>query len=227
MGEQMRIDQGVAGRSARREGERSHERINGKRATRPGIARLFGPSPEEKRLAAREKRWVTGARGEEMLAETLARRCPGVLLLHDRRVPGSRANIDHIAVVPSGVYVIDAKRYRGMIEVRKPLFGEAKLMIAGRDRTKLIHGLEDQVGVVRASLAGLAAEAPVHGCLCFLNPEGLLAESGLPLLKTLTLNGYHLYTPRRLAKRLNKPGPVTPQRCDAIHAQIAQRLRVA
>ncbi len=56
-------------------------------------------------------------------------------------MPGSRANIDHLAVAPSGVYVIDAKRYKGKIEVRRPLFGKSKLLIASRDKTKLLDGL--------------------------------------------------------------------------------------
>lgn len=34
-------------------------------------------------------------------------------VLRDRRIPGSRANIDHLAVTPTGVHVIDAKRYNG------------------------------------------------------------------------------------------------------------------
>ena len=38
--------------------------------------------------------------------------------------------------------MIDAKRYKGKIEVRKPFFGDAKLVIGGRDKTKLIVGLE-------------------------------------------------------------------------------------
>jgi hypothetical protein len=33
--------------------------------------------------------------------------------VHDRRVPGCKAIIDHIAVSPGGVYVIDAKKYTG------------------------------------------------------------------------------------------------------------------
>jgi hypothetical protein len=37
------------------------------------------------------------------------------VVLHDRAVPRGRANIDHIAVVPSGVWVIDTKRYRGRV----------------------------------------------------------------------------------------------------------------
>ncbi len=145
---------GVPGRSARREAKRLRERRLRVAGERSGLVRIFfGVSAAEKRLVAMERDWVTGARGEEMLAEHLARKCPGTALLHDRRMPSSRANIDHIAVAPSGVYVIDAKRYKWKIEVRKPLFGDAKLVIAGRDRTELIHGLQKQVGVVKTDIA--------------------------------------------------------------------------
>ena len=63
--------------------------------------------------------WAVGARGEELLAtglDGLAEQ--GVHALHDRRIPGSRSNIDHIAIAPSGVYVIDAKRYTGRPNLR-------------------------------------------------------------------------------------------------------------
>ena len=33
-------------------------------------------------------------------------------VMHDRRIRGTKANIDHIAIGPSGVWVIDAKRYK-------------------------------------------------------------------------------------------------------------------
>ncbi len=55
-------------------------------------------------------------------------------MLHDRRIPGSRANIDHIAIATSGVWVIDAKRYKGKVQVSRPLFGQPKLTIAGATR---------------------------------------------------------------------------------------------
>jgi hypothetical protein len=38
--------------------------------------------------------------------------------LHDRRVSGTRANIDHFVIGPAGVFVIDAKRYEGQIHIR-------------------------------------------------------------------------------------------------------------
>ena len=38
---------------------------------------------------------------------------PTVRVLHDRRIPGTRANIEHLVVCPTGVLVVDAKRYVG------------------------------------------------------------------------------------------------------------------
>jgi Nuclease-related domain len=149
---------------------------------------------------------ATGAEGEEALAAFLARRCPDVIVLNDRRMPHSRANIDHLAIAPSGIRVIDAKRYKEKIEVRKPFFGEEKLVIAGRDKTKLIEGLSKQAEAVRGGLGLIEKQLPVHACLCFLNSEGQSGGSGIPLLQTLTVSGFPLMNPRRLAKRLNQPG---------------------
>jgi hypothetical protein len=224
-------DSGVAGRSARREYERRRERRQQSARSKSDLARLFAvllsPSAKEKRQLADEKHWATGAQGEAILAEFLAKRCPDVRVLHDRRMPHSKANIDHIAVGASGVYVIDAKRYRGKIEVRQPLFGAPKLRIAGRDRTKLVDGLAKQVAVVEATLAGLAPEVPVHGCLCFVAPEGFMADSGLPVLRTLRINRYPLYYPRRLARRLNRSGPLTREQAHEMHAALAETLAPA
>jgi hypothetical protein len=58
---------------------------------------------------------------------------------------------------------ISIKRYRGKIEVRQPLFGAAKLKIAGRDQTKLVDGLARQVAVVEATLAGTLRDGD-QGC---------------------------------------------------------------
>jgi Nuclease-related domain len=223
-------DAGTAGASARERAEEIRELRSraDAHAGGSGAARflrfLAGPSQAERRLIADERRWRTGARGEELLAEALARRCPQATILHDRRIPRSVANIDHLAITPSGVYVIDAKRYRGNITVEKPLFGSAKLMVAGRDRTGLIAGLEKQVAVVRAALLAHADDVPVHGCLCFVAPEGLLADVGLPLIRTLHINGYPLYYSRRLARRLNRPGPLSPERARELRNELCARL---
>ncbi len=219
---------GVAGASACAEALRLEERLKAIRAARGPIGRAFTdlfPSQTERRLRREHANWRTGAEGEWTLAAALVKHCPEVSVLADRRQPGSRANIDLIALAPSGVYVIDCKRYKGKIEVAAPLFGQPKLRIAGRDRTKLIDGLERQVEHVRAALA--EPGPTIHGCLCFVAPEGIMADVGLPLFRTPKIRGYRLYQPRSLARRLNGKGPLSPSQMGSLHADLARLLPAA
>jgi Nuclease-related domain len=58
--------------------------------------------------------WHDGARGERATARRLRRlERHGYVVLHDLQVPGSRANLDHLAIGPAGVFAIDSKYYRG------------------------------------------------------------------------------------------------------------------
>ncbi|NLA37157.1 MAG: NERD domain-containing protein [Actinobacteria bacterium] len=58
--------------------------------------------------------WRQGAIGEQKVARVLDGLAGAELIaLHDRKLPKSRANFDHLVVTPSGVWVIDAKRYIG------------------------------------------------------------------------------------------------------------------
>ena len=218
---------GAAGSSARHHAERL--RLDREQRTREQgpLARAgtsFFPPPETRRRRLQERNWATGTEGEEGLAACLSRRCPEVPMLHDRAAPLSRANIDHIAIAPSGVYVIDCKRYRGKIEVTTPLFGSQKLKVNGRNRTSLIRGLERQVAHVQAALSGLGAEIPVHGCLCFVAPAGDFGIVGLPIFRTPKIDGYPLYHAGRLARRLNRSGPIDGEDARALHQELARRL---
>jgi hypothetical protein len=75
-------------------------------------------------------RWTRGADGEASTAELL-----GVLptrrwaVWHDLRVPGSRANIDHLVVGRSGVWVVDTKTTRAEVTAgwRSVHFGGRRL----------------------------------------------------------------------------------------------------
>jgi Nuclease-related domain len=222
-------DLGVAGRSARREQRRRRQRRQDAAARRPTLlAWLLGPSAAEKRLLASERAWGQGAHGEEQVAEWLGRRCPGVLFLHDRRMPRSRANIDHIAVAASGVYVIDTKCHRGKVQVSRPLFGEPKLTVAGNNRTSMIDSLDRQVSVVAHALAERTPAVPIWGCMCFIAAPGLFADCGLPVVRTLKLKGYPLYRVGRLARRLNRAGPLAePEQIRSVHSALARRLPAA
>jgi Nuclease-related domain len=150
------IPSGIAGAFARREHERRvAKREDRVRSRHPKLGRFILAVTDEPQSTTA---WQAGARGEEMLAARLeALRQHGALLLHDRRIPGTRANIDHIVVAPSGVYVIDAKRYGGRPHLKveggivRPRV--EKLMVGSRECTELVAGVIKQVDLVRAAPA--------------------------------------------------------------------------
>jgi Nuclease-related domain len=62
--------------------------------------------------------WRRGANGERRTARLLAPlERHGWAILHDLAIPGSQANIDHLAIGPGGVLVVDSKRYRGRLRL--------------------------------------------------------------------------------------------------------------
>jgi Nuclease-related domain len=70
------------------------------------------------RPSAEALAWQRGAEGERHVArllEPLVRAGWGVN--HDLRVPGSRANVDHVVVGPPGIFAIDTKHYRGRLRL--------------------------------------------------------------------------------------------------------------
>lgn len=61
-------------------------------------------------------RWRMGAVGERRTARRLnALRRHGWSVFHDLSLPGSRANVDHLVVGASGVYLVDSKYRRGAV----------------------------------------------------------------------------------------------------------------
>ncbi|HET9781254.1 MAG TPA: nuclease-related domain-containing protein, partial [Candidatus Dormibacteraeota bacterium] len=114
--------------------------------------------------------------GEQKLAEALAG-VEGLRVLHDRRVPGTRGNIDHIVVSPAGVFVIDAKLYRGVIRVRDrgTLFKkDDRLYVGGRDCSRLAENMTWQVSAICSVLASVDVQyagVPVQPVLCFVDGE--------------------------------------------------------
>jgi hypothetical protein len=65
-------------------------------------------------------RWARGAAGELVTAallEELPRR--RWVVLHDLALPASRANIDHLVIGPTGVWVVDTKAYRARVTAKR------------------------------------------------------------------------------------------------------------
>jgi hypothetical protein len=88
----------------------------------------------------------------------------GVVSLHDRAIPGSRADIDHIAIGPSGVYVIDTNVCHGPVE----RIGN-RLFVDDRDRTDLAIAMSHRVAAVSSALHDM--RIPISRALCFVGGE--------------------------------------------------------
>jgi nuclease-like protein len=60
--------------------------------------------------------WQRGAEGERRTARLLDRLTrDGYVVFHDLAVPDSDANVDHLVIGPSGVFVIDSKQWTGSV----------------------------------------------------------------------------------------------------------------
>jgi hypothetical protein len=68
------------------------------------------------RASAEARAWRRGAAGERRTARLLRRlERDGYVSLHDLAIPGSRANVDHLVIGPTGVVVVDSKQYTGRV----------------------------------------------------------------------------------------------------------------
>ncbi len=219
--EQVPADPGVPGASARREFER--RKANRKKRVmdrHPRVGRLVHAFSDEPQSTSS---WNTGALGEERVGGRLNELASDRLrVLHDRAIPGSRANIDHIAIAPTGVYVIDPKKYAGgpRLKIEGGLFRprNEKLMVGSRDCTKLVAGVLKQVGVVREMLDD---EVPVHGILCFV-------EADWPLIGgSFSTQGVSVLWPRRLYSTLQGDGGLSVEAINSLHRTLATGLPAA
>ena len=76
--------------------------------------------------------WQRGARGERHTARLLRRLTrDGYVVFHDLVVPGSDANVDHLVIGPSGVFVIDSKQWTGHVHQGADGAGLAQPLPAG------------------------------------------------------------------------------------------------
>jgi len=211
-------DPGTPGASAIAEGERRKNRRVEE------VRRQYGDYAAEvaEELAARDAAasWGRGGTGETRLASFVAREVgDSVIPLHDRLIPGTRGNIDHIFVAATGIWVVDSKAYKGKVERREdgPIWKRTnELWIDGRNRSRLANGLEKQVSAVIAALERDEAfkGTNVHAALCLVDSEWALFNFPFQIG-----NVWVLYA-GALRKRLKKSGPLSRETME----RIAHRL---
>ena len=162
--------------------------------------------PQAEASAPRESEWHWWDRGADdqrqsrQRLEALLADAP-VRLLHDRRLPGNRANIDHIAVGPGGVTVFAVGRRR---------------------RNRDLSGLELQIEVVRTVLMEeRLAHIAVQGALC--TPG--VAE--LPPANRLQVGDVVIDGPRRIARLISEGGRLDTAAVEKVASALERRLPTA
>ncbi|MFZ4434370.1 MAG: nuclease-related domain-containing protein [Microthrixaceae bacterium] len=155
------------------------------------------------------QQWRKGAAGERRTAERLATLPPDYVVFHDLRVPGSRANIDHLVIGPTGVFVVDSKAYSGTFTD-----GSGTLW-RGRNP---INREVDTVQFI-ASRVSEHLDVPVRTVLCFTEANlprpvtnlGITSAVTLEALSDVLMSGHRQHADpqigwiARLASELTEP----------------------
>ncbi len=209
-----------AGAGARYEYERRMLSEKAQRERKWGRALSFLALPWQS-PSFNTRAWLQGSRGEVQLGALLdvwSKRHAGTVL-HDCRAsnrPGARTNIDHIAIAPSGVYVIDTKTLAGMVRVHRggiPFFRESwKLMVRGVDRTKLVDAMGWQVETVRRAIGDTTVE--IHPVLCIM-PKYAATWKG-----TVKMRGVIVTDAHGLIRQLRRRGTLQGVAKDAIERRL-------
>ena len=167
----------------------------------------FRPSPDA-------VAWRRGAAGEQRTARLLRPlERQGWVVLHDLAVPGSAANIDHLAIGPSGVFVIDSKQYRGRLQLNP-----SGRLWHGRyplDPTlRAVSFQADRAAQVLADPQVVVPIVAVHGVQV---PWGKVVTQGVPVVSA-----------RRLPSVLRTlPAVLGPERVAAVAHQARIGFRAA
>ena len=195
----------------------------------PSVDPVAGSSALRQDKRYRGDNNLKGAQGEYLMGTYLAADlAPGAHVLTDRRVPGdSEANIDHVVVASTGVWIIDSKKWTGEIRYRRPGLQSTDprkyLTVDGKDRTSEIAKIYRLVIPVAQVIAD--PSVTVHPVLAFIEATWGAMESlhfmrgkGPYEHEGVLISGGHSFI-----ELINATGPLTP---DAVES-LWRRLDVA
>jgi len=218
LAKQVGID-GTAGSSAAKEYKKRKASYENKiRSEHPVLGEFIARFGDEPHTV---KAWKKGQKGEQGVAGVIDELAVGKhwRVLHDRRIPGTKANIDHIVINSAGVWVVDAKNYRGLVrqEHSGGWLGSKevhKLYVGDRDCTSLIGGVNWQVSLVNDAIKRQTA---VTGVLAFYKAKWPWID------KPLEINGVVINS-KGLKHILTQPGDLSPSTIDKYASLLAQNF---
>jgi membrane protein implicated in regulation of membrane protease activity len=146
--------------------------------------------------------YARGQKGEASVTEVLQGLPEGYFLVNDLLLPGGSGNVDHVLVGPSGVVVLESKRYWGRIRCRG-----SRWFANGRPiKSPALQAIKAAVAV-RRFLEGAAAEGAgadpgwVSAVVVFTHPCCRLrldrADPAVTVIRLSQLRGLVAGLPRR------------------------------
>jgi Nuclease-related domain len=189
----------------------------------PGLARVTGPTAAVAlawllrfRPSAATVAWRHGAEGERRTARLLAPlERHGYQVFHDLAIPGSAANVDHVVVGPSGVYVIDSKRYRGRLR-----YSAGHLWHGGRTLDRTLATLWWEATQVAEAL-GFGPDLHLYPVLC-------VHVARLPWRRELLVDGVPILAAAALRPALQVPRQaLTPEQVALVAGHVRAGFRPA
>lgn len=200
------IEVGVPGQSlvaefARRQAKAETEY----RKRHPVRSRWFGVRAP---LAPSARAFMVGAEGEQLIADQVVRATVGRGFWMFNRSLGRRAgDIDVLGVLDSGIWIVDAKHYRG----RQVTVKDDIIVVGSRRRPGLTESMWRQISAVTAAVPGV----PVHPAICIVGgrvpADGARAE------------GIVVTDVEGLTRAMSIGGPID----EATRGEIVQRLAAA
>jgi hypothetical protein len=192
-----------------------------------GINPVGGTAALREHRLRRDRKWLKGATGEYLMDVSLHQRLNGAaIILTDRQVPGARSNFDHIVVAPSGVWIIDSKKWSGRIQYKSASFTDVNmhLYVGGKDRTSEIESIYALV----IPLAQVVDDPsiPIHPALVFI--EGDWSGAVLPRFimgKPYKHEGVYISGPKVLIKKINEPGPLDAESINRLASKLDSALK--
>ncbi len=133
--------------------------------------------------------WRKGFEGEEMTGRALERLSSDYVVFHDLPLPGSRANIDHLVIGPTGVFTVETKHYSSDVVIRRGVARRAGRSMAGvaDQANHQAEAMRSMLGCeVRAVVCIQGAAVSVEGWFAKPIVDGVRFCSGRRLPQVLT-----------------------------------------
>ena len=146
----------------------------------------------------------------------------GVRSLHDRRMPGRRGRIAHLAIGPGGVYVIDVVRARNASVVARVVDeldpDTHELLVGGRPMPQAVAANQGRAAIVRAVLDDVElTTVPTTGVVCFV-------DAVVPRDPELEVGGVRVVGRTGLAALVASDGSLDQEHLDTLVEYLTERL---